>query len=105
MVSRVIFSADRRVAFDPPINLSADFGDQKAVPAQANEIRHLQDTEHRPSNAHRQHVGFAASILFALDFLCDCCQPERLPMGNQHAKDEHTAILILAHDSPRCGRR
>ena len=37
MVSRVVFSADRRVAFDPPVNLSADFGHQKAVPAHANE--------------------------------------------------------------------
>ena len=29
------FIADRRVAFDPPVNLSADLGDQKAVPTHA----------------------------------------------------------------------
>jgi hypothetical protein len=31
------FIAERRVAFDPPVNLPADLGDQKAVPAHANE--------------------------------------------------------------------
>ena len=41
------FIADRRVAFDPPVNLSADLRDEKAVPAHANETRHLQNTEHR----------------------------------------------------------
>src|SRR5260221_13620079 len=61
------FIADRRAAFDPPVNLSADLGDQKAVPAHANETRHLQNTEHR--------------------FLCDCSQPEGLPMCKQHAED------------------
>src|SRR6202022_2668571 len=81
-------AADRRVAFDPPVNLSADFGDQKAVPAHANETRHLQNREHPPSKTHRQNVRFAAPILFELDFLCDCCQPEGLPMCNQHAEDE-----------------
>jgi hypothetical protein len=62
MESRVVFSADRRVAFDPPVNLSADFGHQKAVPAQANETRHLKNREHPPSNTHRQNVRFAAPI-------------------------------------------
>ncbi len=61
------FIADRRAAFDPPVNLSADLGDQKAAPTHANETRHLQNTEHR--------------------FLRNCCQPEGLPMCKQHAED------------------
>jgi hypothetical protein len=61
------FIADRRAAFDPPVNLSADLGDQKAVPTHANETRHLQNTEHR--------------------FLRNCCQPQGLPMCKQHAED------------------
>src|SRR5258708_23187350 len=35
------FIADRRAAFDPPVNLSADFADQKIVPTHSHESTHI----------------------------------------------------------------